>query len=100
MSARTPRACAAGGDVLLAGGAELIAKLPGEVLRELDVRGRVFANAGNLLSLAGPSRPAAEHWRTLRQSYRASVGVGLLVPTSFGRLELNFSQPVRMQQVS
>jgi outer membrane protein insertion porin family len=87
---------ALGGDLSAAVSAELSFDLPSEVLTTYGVRGHVFANAGNVTSLAGVLGICpAPSLQELDLGYRASAGVGIVAPTPFGRLELNFSRPLR-----
>jgi len=80
---------ALGGDCMMAVSGDLTWKLPGDVLRELDVRGRVFANAGNVVAMSGPS-PVSD----FVERVRLSVGLGIVIPSRFGRFELSYCRPV------
>lgn len=87
---------AVGGDFSAAASTELCFKMPErwKALRELNLRARVYANVGNLVSLSDPRSLKARAQDFLSQ-YRASVGAGLVLPTPLGRLELNLSHPVK-----
>eukprot|EP00899_Mesostigma_viride_P022848 jgi/Mesvir1/3748/Mv15023-RA.1 len=103
---------AIGGDLSLGAFAALTytpAGLPA-LLRSWNVHTHAFVNVGTLLPLpAGASLPSClqtspAQWRvrsslrSFAESFRASVGVGIVVPTRFGALELNLCQPLRYQQ--
>ena len=87
---------ALGGDVSLGTSAELSFQFPErfKVLREINLRPHVFLNAGNLMSLSEASR---SRMRDVIDSTRVSAGAGVVLPTPFGRLEINFSRPIRAQ---
>lgn len=84
-------------------------------LRDLNLRGHVFADAAHNILLSAPVESSPIHgntdlltgstspWglRSVAKSFardvRVSCGVGLLVPTSIGNLELNYCRVVRYQ---
>lgn len=59
--------------------------LPFKTLHALGVQGQVFFNAGTL----GNFLEKGSISRNLKQSFRSSVGAGLLWPLKIGQLELN-----------
>ncbi|SPQ97896.1 Bacterial surface antigen (D15) domain-containing protein [Plasmodiophora brassicae] len=83
-----------GGDALLAGAANLTFALPHPLLRQLDIRGHIFANCANVVSLTDGS-PKRGQLRKLLADMRASVGIGVVIPTPAGRVELNYARPVK-----
>lgn len=86
---------ALGGDAYLAFGAELAFRVPHRVADEVNLRGRAYINAGNLVSLTNES--AESSWNKYKEGLRTSVGVGLYIPISIGRVELNYSLPLLQQ---
>jgi outer membrane protein assembly factor BamA len=84
---------AIGGNMYSAAAAELTFNLPSAPLTNAGMRGHIFGNIGNLISMAG-STPGRADLQKLLTGVRASVGCGLVVPTGFGRLELNYVKPL------
>ena len=91
---------ALGGDLSWSLLAALRFGVPIESFRSAGLQGQVFVNAGNVTLL----QTQAQQPRQFRQvvgdflgNFRCSVGVGLVWPLSFGRLEVNVSQVVRQQ---
>lgn len=93
-------------------GGELSANLGASVnfsyddLASAGVRGHVFVNAGNVVSLYGANqsqtckdRPLGSYFDALsnRPDWRLSVGTGLVFRTPFGRLEFNVCHPISAQ---
>ena len=73
--------------------------MPG-AFKTLNVKGHVFANAGNNMALArqgGGAPPAGgdKSWRLFERA-RSVVGVGLVMPLQSMRVELNYCWPVRI----
>ena len=76
--------------MMAVGTASLSAALPGKKLEEMHARAHVFASAGGLTGLAALNAAGS-----FAPSLRTCVGIGLAVPTSVGRLELNLMQVLR-----
>ncbi|XP_040999800.1 sorting and assembly machinery component 50 homolog B-like [Juglans microcarpa x Juglans regia] len=78
-----------GGDLAVTAFADLSFDLPIKWLRDRGIHGHIFAGAGNLAKLT-----ENEFWnfsfRKFLESFRSSVGVGIVVPTKLFRLEGNF----------
>lgn len=66
------------------------------MLREINLRPHCFINAGNLLSLNHVGNWNARA-REAIDTVRVSAGAGLVLPTPFGRLEINLTKPLRAQ---
>ncbi|XP_062120601.1 uncharacterized protein LOC133834849 [Humulus lupulus] len=78
-----------GGDLAVTAFADLSFDLPLRWLREHGVHGHIFAGSGNLAKLT------ENEFRNFSvpkffQSFRSSVGAGIVVPTKFFRLECNY----------
>ncbi|KAL4620815.1 hypothetical protein ACB092_06G183400 [Castanea dentata] len=78
-----------GGDLAVTAFADLSFDLPVKWLRELGVHGHVFAGAGNLSKLTENEFRNFSPQKFL-QSFRISVGGGVVVPTKVFRLEANY----------
>ena len=78
-----------GGDVLALATASLSLALPGR-LADYGARAHAFASAGGLTSLAQLNAAGG-----FGHALRAVAGVGVAVPTSVGRVEVNVTHPVR-----
>ncbi|KAF5467465.1 hypothetical protein F2P56_017286 [Juglans regia] len=78
-----------GGDLAVTAFADLSFDLPIKLLRERGVYGHIFAGAGNLAKLT-ENEFRNFSFRQFLESFRSSVGVGIVVPTKLFRLEGNF----------
>jgi len=78
-----------GGDLAVTAFADLSFDLPIKWLREHGVHGHIFAGAGNLAKLT-ENEFRNFSFRKFLESFRSSVGVGVVVPTKIFRLEGNF----------
>ena len=112
-SARPPPRDALGGDVMGIATASLSAPLPGR-FKAMGARGQVFASAGGLQTLGGLQAAIDGHAQraaavgdsvtqrgcvanALLDAMRACVGIGIAVPTTLGRVELNLTHVLRRQ---
>lgn len=80
-----------GGDALLAATAALSFDLPHPTLRKLGVHGHVFGCVGNLLPFADVlkcTRDPARSAEDFVANTRATAGVGIVLPTPIGRIEV------------
>lgn len=106
-----------GGDLYASAGIECTFALPLQSCQQNGIRGHIFANCGNLMSIHdsevdrkrklpienfSSSRNGNNHSGDtdkniahLISGMRASIGTGLVIPTPLGRLEFNFSYPLR-----
>jgi len=62
--------------------------LPSRTLNALGIQGQVFFNIGTLGNFLDKGEGASIA-RKLKQSFRSSIGAGLLWPLKIGQLELN-----------
>lgn len=78
-----------GGDLAVTAFADLSFDLPIRWLRKHGVHGHVFAGAGNIAKL---TENEYRHFspRKFLESFRTSVGCGVVVPTRLFRLEVSF----------
>jgi outer membrane protein assembly factor BamA len=69
--------------------------LPVDALRNLGMRGMVFADTGSIAQLSGQA--SAHHGlNTFWNNWRLSMGVGVKIPfAAHGHLELNFVQTLK-----
>ncbi|EXC04700.1 Sorting and assembly machinery component 50-B-like protein [Morus notabilis] len=78
-----------GGDLAVTAFADLSFDLPIRWLREHGVHGHIFAGSGNVAKLTeNESRNFS--FQRFYESFRTSVGAGIVVPTKFFRLECNY----------
>lgn len=78
-----------GGDLALTGFADLSFDFPLRVLREAGIHGHFFACAGNLAKLTENAYQDFS-FKKFRESFRSSVGFGIIVPTKLFRMEVNY----------
>lgn len=78
-----------GGDLAVTAFADLSFDLPIHWLREHGVHGHIFAGSGNLAKLT-ENEYRNFSIRKFYESFRSSVGAGIVVPTKFFRLEVSF----------
>lgn len=79
---------ALGGDLAVTAFADLSFDLPLRVLREAGIHGHIFACAGSLTKLTENAYRKFS-FQNFRDSFRSSVGVGVIVPTNFFRMEVS-----------
>ncbi|XP_054789110.1 uncharacterized protein LOC129294679 [Prosopis cineraria] len=86
-----------GGDLAVTAFAGLSFDLPFGWLRERGIHGHVFSGAGNTAKL---TENGYRHFSTQKflESFRSSVGCGIVVPTSLFRLEGNFYYILRQHE--
>ncbi|CAN8259777.1 unnamed protein product [Cochlearia groenlandica] len=86
-----------GGDAAVTAFADLSFDLPVRWLRERGIHGHVFACAGNTTKLSeNEFRNFAAP--KLLETFRTSVGAGLVLPTSLFRMEINYCQILKKQE--
>lgn len=77
-----------GGDLAVTAFADLSFDLPIKWLRERGVHGHIFAGAGNLAKLSEKEFQNFS-FRKFLESFRTSVGAGVVIPTKIFRLEVS-----------
>ncbi|CAM0152386.1 unnamed protein product [Urochloa decumbens] len=78
-----------GGDIAVTAFADLSFDLPLKPLRELGIHGHAFVSAGNLAKLTEHDLQKFTPADFL-QTFRSSVGFGVVVPTKLFRIEMNY----------
>ncbi|KAH9614545.1 hypothetical protein KSS87_001966, partial [Heliosperma pusillum] len=83
-----------GGDLAVSAFADLSFDLPLRIFKEAGIHGHVFAAAGNLTKLT------ENEWRNFSakgflETFRSTVGCGIIVPTKLFRMEVNYCHIVR-----
>lgn len=78
-----------GGDLAVTAFADLSFDLPMSWLREHGIHGHVFAGAGNIAKLTENEYRQFSPKKFL-ESFRTSVGCGIVIPTKIFRLEVSF----------
>ncbi|KAG6578810.1 Sorting and assembly machinery component 50-like protein, partial [Cucurbita argyrosperma subsp. sororia] len=86
-----------GGDLAVTAFADLSFDLPLRWLREHGIHGHIFAGAGNLAKLT-ENEFRSFSFQKFRETFRTSVGVGIVVPTRLFRLEGNFYYILKQQE--
>jgi outer membrane protein insertion porin family len=89
---------ALGADLYASVFGSLICSLPHPALQALNICGHAFVNGGSGVLLAGQGRPLGDGLREFGSSWRWSAGVGLIVPTWFGRFEANWVRVLSQQE--
>ncbi|KAI5074239.1 hypothetical protein GOP47_0010200 [Adiantum capillus-veneris] len=79
------------GNLAATGFADLSFDLPWGGHRKQSLYGHCFICAGNLVDLSEPGR-ASSRFQSFMSSLRCFVGAGIVFPTQFVRLEVNFCQ--------
>ncbi|CAO2825708.1 unnamed protein product [Amaranthus hypochondriacus] len=85
---------ALGGDLAVSAFADLSFDLPLKVLKDAGIHGHIFAASGNLVKLT------ENEWQkfsmqNFMQSFRTTVGCGIIIPTKLFRLEVNYCHIVK-----
>lgn len=78
-----------GGDLAVTAFADLSFDLPLKVLRDSNIHAHAFACAGSLTKLTENAFRGFS-LQKFRDSFRSSVGIGLVVPTKLFRMEVNY----------
>ncbi|XP_038885406.1 sorting and assembly machinery component 50 homolog [Benincasa hispida] len=86
-----------GGDLAVTAFADLSFDLPIRWLREHGIHGHIFAGAGNLAKLT-ENEFRSFSFQKFMETFRTSVGAGIVVPTRLFRLEGNFYYILKQQQ--
>lgn len=86
-----------GGDLAVTAFADLSFDLPIRWLRENGIHGHIFAGAGNLAKLT-ENEFRSFSFQKFMETFRTSVGVGIVVPTRIFRLEGNFYYILKQQE--
>ncbi|CAH8389747.1 unnamed protein product [Eruca vesicaria subsp. sativa] len=86
-----------GGDAAVTAFADLSFDFPLRWFRERGIHGHVFACAGNMAELSGNKYRNFTAPKFL-ETFRSSVGAGIVLPTSLFRMELNYCHIVKKQE--
>jgi outer membrane protein insertion porin family len=86
-----------GGDAAVTAFADLSFDLPVRWLRERGIHGHVFACAGNMAKLSENEFRNFTAPKFL-ETFRTSVGAGIVLPTSLFRMELNYCHILKKQE--
>ncbi|KAI4306482.1 hypothetical protein L6164_029755 [Bauhinia variegata] len=86
-----------GGDLSVTAFGDLSFDLPIKWLRERGIHGHVFAGAGNIAKLTENEYRHFSH-RKFLESFRTSMGCGIVIPTKLFRLEGNFYYILRRHE--
>ncbi|XVE80174.1 hypothetical protein DITRI_Ditri14bG0118600 [Diplodiscus trichospermus] len=78
-----------GGDLAVTALADLSFDLPSRWFREKGIHAHVFACAGNVAKLT-VNEYRDFSIQKFKESFRSSVGVGIVIPTSLFRMEINY----------
>ncbi|GFP96856.1 sorting and assembly machinery component 50 homolog [Phtheirospermum japonicum] len=85
-----------GGDLALTAFADLSFDLPLKVLRDAGIHGHVFASTGSLNKLTENAYKGFS-LQKFRESFRSSVGFGVIIPTNLFRMEVNYCHILKQQ---
>ncbi|KAK4352061.1 hypothetical protein RND71_027579 [Anisodus tanguticus] len=86
-----------GGDLAVTAFADLSFDLPLRVLREAGIHGHAFACAGSLNKLTENAYKNL-YLQKFKESFRASAGFGIIVPTKLFRMEVNYCYILKQQE--
>lgn len=78
-----------GGDLAVTAFADLSFDLPLKLFRESGIHGHVFACAGSLTKFT-ENEFQTFSFKKFTKSFRSSAGFGIIVPTKFFRMEINY----------
>ncbi|VFQ81145.1 unnamed protein product [Cuscuta campestris] len=78
-----------GGDLAVTAFADLSFDLPLKILRESGIHGHAFACTGSLNKLSENAFRGLS-FQKFRESFKASIGLGVIVPTKLFRMEINY----------
>ncbi|XP_071734393.1 uncharacterized protein [Rutidosis leptorrhynchoides] len=86
-----------GGDLAVTAFADLSFDLPLKVLRDSNIHGHAFGSVGSLVKLTENSYRDIS-FKNFRDSFRSSIGVGVIVPTKLFRMEVNYCYILRQHE--
>ncbi|PHT51163.1 Patatin-like protein 2 [Capsicum baccatum] len=86
-----------GGDLAVTAFADLSFDLPLRVLREAGIHGHAFACTGSLNKLTENAYKDLS-FQKFKESFRASAGFGVIVPTKLFRMEVNYCYILKQQE--
>ncbi|CAN4122720.1 unnamed protein product [Withania somnifera] len=86
-----------GGDLAVTAFADLSFDLPLRVLREAGIHGHAFACTGSLNKLTENAYKDLS-LQKFKESFRASAGFGVIVPTKLFRMEVNYCYILKQQE--
>lgn len=86
-----------GGDLAVTAFADLSFDLPLRVLREAGIHGHAFACTGSLNKLTENAYKDLS-LQKFQESFRASAGFGVIVPTKLFRMEVNYCYILKQQE--
>lgn len=86
-----------GGDLAVSAFADLSFDLPLRVLREAGIHGHAFACTGSLNKLTENAYKDIS-LQKFKESFRASAGFGVIVPTKLFRMEVNYCYILKQQE--
>jgi len=89
---------ALGGDLYTSLFAALTWQLPHKAAQALRIHTHAFVNGGNCVQVAGTGKSMQDTVREFGQTFRWSAGVGLVLPTWFGRFEANYVHVLTQQE--
>ncbi|EHA8591132.1 putative Outer membrane OMP85 family protein [Cocos nucifera] len=92
-SPASPERDVLGGDLAVTAFADLSFDLPLKLFRESGIHGHVFINAGNLAKLTENKFKDFSFWN-FWESFRSSVGFGIIFPTKLFRMEMYRSKKI------
>eukprot|EP00210_Caulerpa_lentillifera_P002942 g2809.t1 len=90
-----------GGDFICSAYASLNLFGRNRVNQPTGIHGHLFGNIGNVAplgALLGDHGMLKENLRSFGMNYRASMGVGLVLPTPLGNFEVNYAIPLRFSK--
>ncbi|PIA47545.1 hypothetical protein AQUCO_01400293v1 [Aquilegia coerulea] len=88
---------ALGGDLALTAFADLSFDFPLKVLTNAGIHGHLFASTGNLTKLT-QNEFRNFSVQNFGQSFRTSVGAGVVIPTNLFRLEINYCHIIKQAE--
>ncbi|KAF5832207.1 surface antigen-domain-containing protein [Dunaliella salina] len=89
---------ALGGDLYASVMAAANFPLPHPAFKALNAHGHIFANGGSLVQLSGVNQPIPQRVREFGNTWRWSVGAGVVLPTWVGRFEANYVAVLSAQE--
>ncbi|KAJ6803536.1 SAM50-like protein SPAC17C9.06 [Iris pallida] len=86
-----------GGDLAVTAFADLSFDLPLKLFRDSGIHGHVFASAGNLAKIT-EGRLKEFSLGNFWQTFRSSIGLGVVIPTKLLRMEINYCYILRQSE--
>eukprot|EP00854_Cymbomonas_tetramitiformis_P011570 gene11570-13669_t len=87
-----------GGDLMMNATAAFTFEFPHRLFQDMRARGQAFVSAGNIMGVGMGISDTKKVANDFKSSFRVSAGVGVVMPSPLGRIEINYCQVIRRNE--